>query len=151
MARSNPLREIDEVDTLPISTEEWWAIVSEMESHVSTPHDERRTDERHDLRKLARIVLVRLQHPDGELESFRVRLRNFSAGGVSFIHGQKVFRGTPCVLALADGRGENSIISGRFVRCSPVRKGVYEVGIQFDEKVDPSRFTDVSHDSFRSE
>lgn len=135
--------ELQEVDTLPITDQQWLQMVDGMDQQARSSGSRASNKRRHErltFREKAQMTVVRLENPSGTMDAFRLRLRNLSTGGIGFLHGHHVFDGTPCMLALPDKHGHSYMISGRIVRCRKLKKDVFEVGVQFDEELDLNNF-----------
>lgn len=69
--------------------------------------------------------------------------RNVSNGGVAVLHSAFMYPGSNCTIALptrAGGENEPIVMNGRIVRCVHREGMVHEIGIQFDEPIDSSKF-----------
>ncbi|HUW83619.1 MAG TPA: PilZ domain-containing protein [Phycisphaerae bacterium] len=114
--------------------------------HDSKPHDRlyrllrsRRRHERYRYR--VRGICVALFH-GGKEATLIVSGRNLSAGGVAFLHTDAIEISTPCQVRLVDRDGQDQHITGAISRCRHVKAEVYEIGVQFDETIDPRFFVD---------
>ncbi len=91
-------------------------------------------------------IAVAVMHPGGTLSNFAVTCRDLSASGVAFLHRGFLHAGTECQIRLPLMTGGEISVHGRIVQCAHVRKNVHEVGVAFDEVIDPRRFLDVGSD-----
>jgi len=80
-------------------------------------------------------VLLDITHPGGGSDRFRVRGRNVSDHGLSFLHGCYVHQGTRCLLTLRRPDDESLAVSASAVRCRYITGGAHEVGVAFDEPI----------------
>jgi hypothetical protein len=65
-----------------------------------------------------------------------------SAGGVGFLHTNPLHIGARCQIRLVDRHAQDQHISGVISRSRYVKAEVYEIGVQFDETIDPKFFVD---------
>ena len=114
--------------------------------HDSKPHDRlyrllrsRRRYERYRYR--VRGICVTLFHGDEEA-TLIVSGRNVSAGGVAFLHTDAIEIRTPCQVRLVDRDEQDQHITGAISRCRHVRAEIHEIGVQFDQTIDPRFFVD---------
>lgn len=66
--------------------------------------------------------------------------RNLSASGLSLLHGGFVYTNTRCLVSLTTLTNELEHLKGRVARCRLVRGQIHELGIHFDETIDPRAF-----------
>lgn len=86
-------------------------------------------------------VLIAVKHPgQSSVSKYLVTTRNLSAGGMSFMYGGFLHTGTLCSIVLTDVKGEAVKLLGVVRSCRHVAKSLHEIGVQFTQKVDPSRF-----------
>lgn len=98
----------------------------------------RRNNQRMEYR--ADKIQLSVTHPGGTPGRFFVKARNLSAGGLSFIHGGFLHIGTECKIVLVGVTGEEKVILGKVRTCRYISANVHEVGVQFYEKLDVSKF-----------
>jgi len=130
----------DALDALRISDAEAQAVLRELDSAQPTlPGGDGR---RH--RRYAYHVPggVGLQIP-GVSQTYLVRPRNLSRGGIAFLHGLYLYRGTACALVLRSLDGERVIVRGVVQQCRCVRGRIHEVRVRFVEEVDVELFVDT--------
>lgn len=77
---------------------------------------------------------------DGVTSKFLVRPRNLSTGGISFLHGNFLYPGTTCRIALQTTDHEQVMALGTVVRCRCVRGRAHEVGVQFAAPIEIENF-----------
>ena len=99
----------------------------------------RRRHERYRYR--VRGICVTLLDGDEEATLF-VSARNLSAGGVAFLHTHSLDTGTRCQVRLVDRHAQDQHVTGVISRCRYVKADIHEVGVQFDETIDPRFFVD---------
>jgi FixJ family two-component response regulator len=85
-------------------------------------------------------VDVRLEHPGGTDISVRIACRNLSSGGIGLLHNSYVYPDTMCTVWLPHPKKRTVAVQGRVVRCQHVRGKVHEIGVQFEEPLDPREF-----------
>ena len=114
----------------------------------SRPHERlyrmlrsRRRHERYRYR--VRGICVKLFDGDEEA-TLIVSGRNVSAGGVAFLHTNLIKIGKRCQVHLVDRHAQDQHITGAIARCRHVKAEVYEIGVRFDETVDPRFFADLT-------
>ncbi|MEX0886845.1 MAG: response regulator [Phycisphaeraceae bacterium] len=101
---------------------------------------ERRQDERHPCDHRVELI-VQMQHPGGTTPvRYLVRPRDVSTTGIGFLHGGFVYEGTRCRTILIMPDGAPLLRDGQAVRCRHVRGHVHEVGLLFDNTIDPAPF-----------
>jgi DNA-binding response OmpR family regulator len=85
-------------------------------------------------------VGVHFVHPAGGEARFLVSTRNLSAGGISFLHAGFVHARTLTRILLPTLSDDVVSVPGRVAFCRHVDRTVHEVGVQFDDRIDPMRF-----------
>ncbi|MEM7623270.1 MAG: response regulator [Planctomycetota bacterium] len=88
-------------------------------------------------------VTVTLVHPGGTEVVLNLAARNLSKGGLGVLHSAFVYPDTTCTVALSSNEGANLAISGKVTRCVHLRGVVHELGIMFDEEIDPRRVVEA--------
>lgn len=121
-------------------------IVRTLEARARRGDARQRSAARHSY--IASDVRLTVIHPGGGEVTFIVCTRNLSAGGLSFLHGGFLHRGTEIHASLPALSGSRIAVSGRVVMCRHLQGPVHEVGVEFYEKINPSHF--VSADSIAS-
>lgn len=71
-----------------------------------------------------------------ETTQFLVLTRNISSGGIALTHDQKLEPGTQCDLTMFMPDGTTQVWPGRVAHCTTLTRGMYEIGIQFDQAID---------------
>lgn len=99
---------------------------------------ERRIDTRFEYRK--RDVIVRVEHLGGGTTDLLLSSRNLSSGGIGFLHGSFIHKGSKCLVVLIANNGEVLQVPGSIVMCRHVEGLVHEIGVQFDHRIQPERF-----------
>ncbi|MBK9126980.1 MAG: PilZ domain-containing protein [Phycisphaerales bacterium] len=130
----------DALDALRISDAEAQAVLRELDSvQPALPGGDGR---RH--RRYAYYVPggVGLQI-QGVSQTYLVRPRNISRGGIAFLHGLYLYKGTPCTLVLKTRGGERLLARGVVQQCRCVRGRIHEVRVRFVEEVDVELFVDT--------
>ena len=85
-------------------------------------------------------------HPDGFVSSFLVYGRNLSSDGMSLLHGGYVHPGTMCRVILPHVSGAGKVVEGTVRHCRLVRDACHELGLQFDDTIDPREIIGVRVD-----
>ena len=132
------------IDTLAITDDQWMQIVADLDGHaVSRVVRSRRRHPREPLHEKAALHIVRLQNPEANTETYLLRLRNISAGGIGFLHGQEMCPGTPCTVGIRTTEGHMVLVVGHVVRTRQLKgqvEPIFEVGIEFNKPIDIHRF-----------
>jgi len=112
---------------------------------ASRPHERlyrllrsRRTQGRRRYRERG-VTITFVQH--GEKVKLLVPARNLSAGGIAFLCPIPVPPGITCQVALVAGDDRRCAVSGLTRHCRRVKSGWYQLGVAFDQQVDPDVFT----------
>jgi hypothetical protein len=61
---------------------------------------------------------------------------------VAFLHTNALHVGTRCQIRLVDKHAQDQHVTGIIARSRHVRNEVYEIGIHFDETIEPRFFVD---------
>ncbi|MBL8991153.1 MAG: response regulator [Phycisphaerae bacterium] len=85
-------------------------------------------------------VRIDMTQPGGQPTRLLYATRNLSNQGVGVLHSAYVHLGTPCVVHLPLLAGGTAAASGRVIRCRHVRGQIHEVGVRFDEPINPREF-----------
>ncbi len=88
-------------------------------------------------------ITVSVMHPGGTLSRFHVVCRDLSAGGVAFLHRGFLYEGTECQISLPLMTGGERSIGGKVARCVHVKSNIHQIGVAFDDQIDPRQFMDV--------
>ena len=125
--------------TLRMSPDEMSRVMSEMDRAGATPPaDVKRAYRRWRLR--GTVAVLSLFNDHGERSNFAVEPRDLSSTGMGMLHGTFLHPGTRCCVGLRRLDGSAASIRAEIVRCSLVKAGVYEVGLIFEDRVDPMSF-----------
>jgi len=93
-------------------------------------------------------IPVTLVHPGGTEVTLRLAARNLSKGGIGLLHSAFTYPDTLCTVSLPRSDGSVMHLPGRVRRCVHLRGVVHELGIVFDEEIDPREI--VSQDVMES-
>lgn len=85
-------------------------------------------------------AVVTVIDESGATKNLLVMPRNLSTGGVSFLHGGFLHIDSRCAVTLRTLHGKATPIKGTVTRCSHRKGRIHEIGVKFDEQVDPRRF-----------
>jgi hypothetical protein len=128
-----------------VATEDIDQILDRLD-HDSKPHERlyrllrsRRRHERYRYR--VRGVCTTVFQGDEEV-TLIVSSRNLSVGGAAFLHTAAIEAGTPCQVCLVDREGQDQHITGVIARCRGVGAALHEIGVRFEQPVDPQFFID---------
>ncbi len=126
-------------DALRLSDSQRQSLLAFLNSRrTAMPGPGQRGDERVDF--AVKGLMIQMRHPGGSSINYVVRPRNLSASGVGFLHGSFCYTGTPVELSLRSIDGERTAIYGHVVRCNHLQGLVHEVGVKFQEPIDPDRY-----------
>ena len=126
-------------DTLPISMDEYFAILSQLNAARSGHRGaEHRKHAR--VRYWHRDTKVLLRFSDNSQAAYAVKPHNLSAMGLSFLHGFYVHVGIDCETALQDLAGRTVVVPGEAVRCRHVSGKTHEIGVEFAHAIDLLEF-----------
>lgn len=127
-----------------LSEQQWLALLTRIEREAHDYGGPDRRDGRRDRYPTKLRCVIRAQQPDGRSATYMVCSHNISAGGLGFLHGEPLPRGSRCTIALEKGEGQGLIASGRVAWARQIddrEPHAFEVGVQFDRPIDPSPFT----------
>lgn len=130
------------LDTLRLSPNEQTQLLRYLEGSGVGAAAGQREHERINYRPVAGIVMS-LEHPGGSNGLFLVRPRNLSGGGIGFLHGAYLHRGSRCGMALRMPGGGCHTIAGRIAWCRHVRGHVHEAGAAFAEPIEVHEFVNT--------
>jgi CheY-like chemotaxis protein len=95
--------------------------------------------------RVANCVMRMHQPGSAGYVNYSVPTRNIAAGGMGFLHGGFVHKGTRCTAQLMTTRGSLAEIPGTVVRCRYLgHSTLHEVGIEFDSPIDPGDFVSAA-------
>lgn len=84
-------------------------------------------------------LVVHMQQPGFAAPvPYVVPSRNLSSTGMSFLHGGFVHKGTRCLVQLITSYGTWTNVMAAVVRCRYLEGNVHEVGVRFDQEVNPA-------------
>jgi CheY-like chemotaxis protein len=127
------------VRTIRLDDEELTALLDKLDAKAAEEGKKIQRIERFSYRQKG--CLLHMQQPGaGSPTTFHVPTRDLSATGVSFLHGGYVHVGTRCVIQLISMHGTWSDVRGRVSRCNYVTNQIHEVGVRFDEPIQPGEF-----------
>ncbi len=82
-------------------------------------------------------IALLVLHPGGGAGRYLVCARNLSAGGIACIHGGYIHPGSECKVVLPRRDGTPLAAAGVIVHCRHVEGPYHEVGIRFNQELDP--------------
>jgi CheY-like chemotaxis protein len=85
-------------------------------------------------------LAIAVEHPGGGTSRLLVFSRNLSAGGLSFLHQGFLYPKSRCNLMLPRADGTMQPMAGTIVACRHINGLLHEIGIRFDERIDPADF-----------
>lgn len=128
------------IDTLRISDAEWRQLADELDREAADANfAAQRAYERVPYRNMIRAV-CEVDHPGGNRVKFVVRTRDLSASGVGFFHGQYLHPGSRCTIYLTCSQKGPQKLPGTVRRCEYLDGRVHQIGIQFDNLIEPSHY-----------
>jgi len=133
------------IDTLQLSEEQWAQLAAILDA--SDPENEggQRLHKRVSYRKLSQIA-VAIQQPDKQWAKYIVRSRDLSEGGIGFVHGSFLHAGSLCRVILKDQEGQVVCIEGTVRGCDFLQGRAHNIGVQFNEEINLSRFVQPQTD-----
>lgn len=123
-------------DSVTLSPEALDQLLDMMDCHPQTAGPTRRRHERYACRCKGLIIIDQ----SGYRSIFTVPIRNVSRGGIAFLHRAMIHTGTPCQLLIRTPANGWIQASGKARRSRYVQIGIYEIGLQLDEEIDPALF-----------
>lgn len=130
-----------------LSQRQWMSVLEETERKArqtserdGMPADNQRQSPRLPAPEDTRC-LIRLGDNTDDHGTYLVQLANVSATGLGFNSAHAFTPRTRCTVALQDPQGHGLVCAAGVVWCRPINDQVHDVGIQFDQPIDPSRFT----------
>jgi len=111
-------------------------LFAHLDSH-QTPEQSKRQHIRYTFH-VADVPLV-IQHPDGGVSRFLVYGRNVSTRGVAVLHGGYVHTGSACQIILSTTGDNHLSVPGVVRHCRLIAGSCHEIGILFDDEIDPSQ------------
>ena len=131
-------------DALRLSARERQALLEEMnKSERGYRGPDNRSTRRHTYHDHAGITAT-IAHPGGSIVRVLVVCRSISDMGMGFLHGGYVHPGSRCAFRLMTLKHEPLTVTGRVVRCAFLRGRAHEVGVRFDQPIDPAAFVQTA-------
>ncbi len=93
---------------------------------------------RWEFRATAAVLMLKSEHNDWS--AFAVATRNLSAGGAGLLHEGYAHVGKRCMIGLRALCGSLRTVQGEVVRCRHVSGPLHEIGVKFDERIEPGDF-----------
>ena len=135
------------VDTLRISKRQWRDLLKQIDTQATSPFarqeasdNNKRVSKRHAYNTILGLM-IQVVHPGGTSSYYLAKPRNLSTTGISFLHGTYLHPGTTTVIQLITLEKETVQIPGVVVRCRHVSGKAHEVGVKFDQQINPADFT----------
>ncbi|MEM7683064.1 MAG: PilZ domain-containing protein [Planctomycetota bacterium] len=111
----------------------------QQDSAVVPVGQDKRAEERYSAYNLGQVRLVHGQwSPDSP--GLVVQVRDLSRHGLGVLHLNFVHVGAEMSVGLPTRSGGVEPVSAKVMRCVYLRKGLHEVGLKFDEPLDPAKF-----------
>ncbi len=128
------------IDTLRLSARDLDQIVTDLEKDSCKEGAIRRSLKRWTFS--GSKALLTLNSDLGNSRHFIIAPRNLSAGGVAALHGGYIHVGTKCTVSMKRLDRTAQSVRGKIVRCSHMQGNLHDLGIQFDQHIDPEMFVD---------
>jgi len=126
------------IDHVRLSRDARERVLDDLETKCSPRERSRRAAGRQPYRAV-RIPLV-VHQPGGTQAACLVFARNISAKGIAVIHSSFAHEHSICWVLLTGSAGGLTLIPGKVKHCSHVEGRLHEIGIEFDEAIDPQEF-----------
>jgi len=128
------------VQTVRLDDARLFELLDRLDANQGGAARNRRRHERFSYR--TKVLVVHIKQPgSGSPVAYLAPARNLSAGGVAFLHGGFLHKGTLCVADLLTVHGRRQRVAGDVVACRHVDGSVHEIGVKFREEIDPANFT----------
>ena len=85
-------------------------------------------------------VTIRVHEPSGRAQTHAAVAVDLTATTVGLMWGRYAHAGTTCRVDLTELTGERVSLEGRIIGCLHVEGVVHEIGVRFDQRIDPGRF-----------
>jgi len=128
------------IDTLRLSAKDLDQIIADLEKHSGGERSNRRSLERWTFSGSKALLMLNTDLCNSR--HFIIAPRNLSAGGVAALHGGYIHVGTKCTVSMKRLDRSAQSMRGRIVRCSHMQGNLHDLGIQFDQHIDPEQFVD---------
>jgi hypothetical protein len=116
-------------------------VLDHLDRTQSAEAAKRRTFSRIPYRRTSVVLAVRT--PAGVDTLTKVACRNLSSGGISLLHSAFLHPGSICVVVLEHPLHGNMPVKGKVARCQHRGGLMHEIGIRFDEQINPRDFIDT--------
>lgn len=137
MSRNRP------IDTLRINDSEREHLLETLEKLAAESHVARNIRAHDRVTFTIKPFAVTFLHPGGVETRCLVTARNLSVGGLGFLHGGFLYDGTRCQLHVPTIYGDRRTLTGAVRSCRHISGNIHEVGVQFDEPIDPYEFLEA--------
>jgi len=126
-------------------------LLDEVDRESSTDAVKRRKFVRWPYRRTIKMSLK--QVGGGTPVELNLACRNLSSGGAGLLHSSYVYEGSVVELQLPATNGQIVAVKGEVVHCRHVRGTTHEIGVRFDQTINPRSFLtlDAFADSFTLE
>lgn len=118
------------------------AVWDRLDRTAQLVRNDRRRSERHRYRTDA--VILYIASPDADVrkdEPILAPTRDISRNGLCFLHGAFLKAGTQCQVVLKTIRDQKwTVHEAQVVRCRGLEGRMHEVGLQFDQEIDPAAY-----------
>ena len=130
------------IKSVPLDEVMLSALLDRLDEDANVEQSAAGADRRRGARHRYRLkgLIVDIHQPGGTTQSFLVPTRNLGAGGISFLHGGYLHRGTRCTAQLITAYNTWQSAEGTVVSCRYVEGRVHEVGVCFNERIDVESF-----------
>ncbi len=113
-------------------------LLAEMNTQISGVDSVQRITKRWVMQ--AQKIVMTMVGEHGDRAHYVTIPRNISTHGISVLHGGFMHTGRKCIISIRSVNGKAESVSGEIVRCRHVRGGVHEIGIRFENAVNPREF-----------
>jgi CheY-like chemotaxis protein len=124
-------------NTLGMNSQQLDAIYAQLDAPGTSPSHKRQSS-RLEFRQPS--IGVDIIQPGGGQTHINVACRNLSRTGLGFLHSSYVHVGTRVVLTLDHQSAAPVRVPAKVMRCRHVTKTVHDVGVMFDEPINPRDF-----------
>jgi len=125
--------------TLRLSEKDICQVMQDLDSSGGVrPIEAKRCYKRWNLRGTVAVLAIVDEH--GNRRNYAVEPRDLSSSGMGALHGTFLHPGTLCTVGLRRLDGTAASIRAEVVRCRLIRSGVHELGVRFEERINPMEF-----------